>query len=190
MALTEQRYHARLPPFDGTEAMHVIADVHRHLSWETPFWSDLNPSVASPLDRTRWSFDPKSGQVMASWHNRLWAERGAPELARLLGQCSHALGVILGRSTAEGFTEQVYESELTGDVTAVQWFQFYGPLIASRWPADMLRAGPFESVEMYSDGSVALTIRGNPHAPRGVHEAAKYLGLALRKENNWSLDID
>ncbi len=190
MTLTVQRYHAMLRPFDGTEAMHVIADVHRQLSWTSPFWRDLNPRVGAPVDQVSWAFDPESGQVMATWDDVMWAERGAPAFARLLGQCSHALGVILGRSTAIGFTEQVYESELAGDVTAVQWFQFYGPLIASRWPVGVLKAGPFESVEIFSDGSAALTIRGNPHAPRGVHEAAKHLGLTLRKENNWSLDVD
>lgn len=191
MALTESSYHARLPPFDEAEVRRVVAEVHNSLSWTAPVWIGLEgPSRFSPLDRTRWMLDPKSGQVMGSWHNQLFAQRGASTFARLLGECSDALGVILGRTTSLGFTEQVYESELLGEVTAVQWFQFYGPPVASRWPVEMLRAGPFESVDAFPNGSVALTIRGNPHAPRGVHKAAEYLSVALRPENTWSLDID
>jgi len=176
-------FHARLAPFDQVIACEQLRAIHARLGWPLPRRRCVGEEVAEAAGATEavlWDFEPDEGQLMARWDQSEWNRRPVSAFSDLLAEASYSLGVVAGRTTLSGFNEQIYDDELAGNVSAVQWFQFYGASIAHRWSRDELLAGPFEHVRVFPDGSVALTIGPSPYESSGWPEAAAHLGLRLR----------
>lgn len=100
------------------------------------------------------------------------------DLARLFFGLGVDLDVALGRTIREWFHMAIRQEEIAPDgaLTGLGWFQYFGPRIAARWPADVWE--PFRTMRG-DDGAIALILGDEPLRPR-IREAATALGLSIR----------
>jgi hypothetical protein len=107
-------------------------------------------------------------------------ELGSRELMDVLAGITRALRPDLARTHDSTFATALGPDEWVGTVTALDWFQYFGPALASAWPRSYLERGPFARVEMDRDGGVGVFLAERPGGQLPRQAAADYLGIRLR----------
>jgi hypothetical protein len=119
-------------------------------------------------------------QMLVTVDEATWSIIGGDFYATLLFDLSLRAGVVLGRTTIDGFHSAVLEEEIVGPLTSLHWFQFFSPAIASRWPTDSITGGPFARVLSHESGAVGIVLNGTPFSVKGRRDAAAHLGIVMR----------
>jgi hypothetical protein len=116
--------------------------------------------------------------------NELRQSLGDERLRLVLRQLCEKLNVTLARTYGESLHGVVNRHEVESGPEWLDWFQYWGPRILSRWGIDQIKAGPFHLVELAPQGACAITLYKSPEDPEQMAlrvRAAEYLGIALRK---------
>jgi len=106
---------------------------------------------------------------------------GQDLVGRVFVALSEALRPSLARSYDEGGHGIIKEPELSGSLEFIDWFQYLSPTLVSRWGLEVLRQGPFATVEALPSGACCLWLQGSPiDGLVGRRAAAEALGITLR----------
>lgn len=103
----------------------------------------------------------------------------------LIGRVFVALSEALRPSLARSFNELghgiIEEPELSGSLEFIDWFQYLSSTLVSRWGLEVLRQGPFATVDVLPSGACCLWLQGSPiEVLVGRRAAAEALGITLR----------
>ena len=188
--MDELRYQAILPePFDDSTWQTVDGILQRfgftransqpRPDIRTVYVSADGTSVYVAMFRS----DNSSHLLCEGVNQAQFVALGGGAVVALLASLSDGLRVRLGRSVGEAFNETVFEREIDGAVDCLDWCQFFGSDLWSRWHLDHLRAGPFHEVRTCEHGGYIL-MGPSPFEPlKGIKAAAEYLGIQLRPVN-------
>ena len=106
---------------------------------------------------------------------------GPERLSTLFLDVCEALEMRLARTDPGNGHGLVQEAELGGELRFVDWFQFFGPSVVSRWGAAFLRKGPFAAVRFQPSGSVCILLTADPRTGGWSRQkAADYLRIPLK----------
>jgi hypothetical protein len=115
-------------------------------------------------------------------HREVFQEYGGERIGALLETVGGAVPVQIARTFDEGLHATVTTQNLDREPIYIDWLQIFGPELAKRWGADVLKRGPFFRSSELPNGSWALWTRPDPYAEgkaRTIREAADYLGIEL-----------
>jgi hypothetical protein len=108
--------------------------------------------------------------------------RGPDTFASLVTSLAQRCDAILVRSFFPQEPAMVLEEELSGDVTHLDWYQYWGPTIVARWGVERLQQGPFHRVEALPNGACVIWMGADPFTGghMSVKAAVEYLGIHPR----------
>jgi hypothetical protein len=106
---------------------------------------------------------------------------GSDTIVELLMTVCVNLDVLLARTYGDQMLAAIRTHELTDAIDCLDWFQYFGSAIASRWPSEHLRQGPFHKVIFAANGGVGLLLGDNPFDHlMSIKAAATHLEIPLR----------
>ena len=108
---------------------------------------------------------------------------GHDQVRALLMQLSDKIHAVIGRTFDESLQGAVAEHEIEGGPEWLDWLQYWGPTIVSRWGVDRIKSGAFRLAEELPTGGCAITLFDGPEDPMQMSlqaKAAAHLGIKLR----------
>lgn len=143
-------------------------------------WHYAKPDF--PSLNVAFDFQEKWGQLLLSRvYPSDFEKYGTLVIRNFIAAVSEAVELQLGRSYMSGGLTIVSERERGGKLECLNWIQFLGPEVVTRWGIDYLKNGPFHDVELREKGGCVILMGESPFERlKNIRAAADYLGITLR----------
>ena len=143
-------------------------------SYKVGFASDNKPalSVSVSPDEAHFVMYPIGPDVVDAY--------GTDAFANVLFAIASSSNALIARTWGESGWGTPTRADLATPVDWLEWFQYFGPAIASRWAGVAVAAGPIHRVLSTSAGALALWLAPSPYDRFAIRPAAAHLGIELR----------